>query len=193
MDQLDEKETEAAAHKTHTVYFLDCGGRLIGEPARVRHGEAAHPPDYTPGESQEFLGWSRPTSCVTQNTYCVAVTRELEPPAREGDTCRVLVLELRGRKRAALFPLGNWSKGETLTREDLACLHLRRVGYLRPFRCTVAGDTILAVTDAGVRAFDTAMRPLEGMLELMAPRAVEAVPRRVSMPAACDTMLAKEA
>ena len=193
---MDEKEAEVIMY---SVYFLDCDGRLIGEPVRVRHGEAAQPPEYTPGESQEFLGWSRPTSCVTQNTYCVAVTRELprETPANEGDDCRVLVLELRGRKRAALFPLGNWSKGETLTREDLACLHLRRVGYLRPFRCTVAGDTILAVTDAGVRAFDTAMRPLEGMLELMPPRAAQAqaaaVPQQAPMPRVCEALLAKEA
>jgi hypothetical protein len=189
---MAEKETEV---RTHSVYFLDCGGRLIGEPARVRHGEAAQPPAYTPGESQEFLGWSRPTSCVTQNTYCVAMTRELpqETPARDG--CRVLVLELRGQKRAALFPLGNWAKGETLTREDLACLHLRRVERLRPFRCTVAGDTLLAVTEYGVRAFDTSMRPLEGLLELMpaAQKTGMSQAQRASMPAAHDALLAKEA
>jgi hypothetical protein len=196
---MAEKETEVIMH---AVYFLDCGGRLIGEPARVRHGEAARPPVYTPGDAQEFLGWSRPTSCVTENTYCVAVTRELETPAREGDACRVLVLDLRGRKHAALFPLGNWARGETLTREDLACLHLRRMGYLRPFRCAVAGDTILAVTDVGVRAFDTAMRPLEGMLELMptaqrasaAQKAIGAVvPQKASLPRVYEPLLAKEA
>ena len=176
----------------YTVYFLDCGGRLIGEPARVRHGEAAQPPAYAPGASQEFLGWSRPTSCVTENTYCVAVTRALPPeaPAREGDGCRVFVLDLCGRKRAALLPLGNWARDEILTREDLACLHLRGVGALRPFRCAVAGDTILAVTDAGVRAFDTAMRPLEGMLELMP---TVPVLHRAFAPAAHQALLAKEA
>jgi len=185
---MTEKEMEVVTH--HTVYFLDCGGRLIGEPARVRHGEAAQPPAYVPGESQEFLGWSRPTSCVTENAYCVAVTRALpqESLAKDGDACRVLVLELRGQKRAALLPLGNWAKGETLTREDLACLHLRRMGYLRPFRCTVAGDTILAVTDAGVRAFDSAMRPLEGMLELM-PAVQRVMPQQIPR----DALLAKEA
>jgi len=184
---MSEKEV---MHKMYAVYFLDCGGRLIGEPVRVRHGEAAQPPAYAPGASQEFLGWSRPTSCVTENTYCVALTRTLEPPAKEGDDCRVFVLELCGRRRAALFPLGNWARGELLTREDLACLHLRRIGYLRPFRCTVVGDTILAVTDMGVRAFDTALRPLEGMLELM-PAAP--VARRAFVPAGQDALLAKEA
>ncbi|MCL2300800.1 MAG: hypothetical protein FWC27_11730, partial [Firmicutes bacterium] len=124
--------------------------------------------------------------------YCVAVTRELrrEAPAQGGDGCRVFVLELQGRKHAALYPLGNWARGETLTREDLACLHLRRMGTLRPFRCAVTGDTILAVTEAGVRAFDTALRPLDGMLELM-PAAV--VPHRAYIPAARDALLAKEA
>jgi len=186
------EKTAEVVHKMHTVYFLDCGGRLIGEPARVRHGEAAQPPAYTPGDALEFLGWSRPVSCVTENTYCVAVTREMprEARAKEGDHCRVFVLELQGRKRAALFPLGNWERGEALTREDLACLHLRRMGTLRPFRCTVSGDTILAVTDAGVRAFDTLMRPLDGMLELMP---AIPVPRRAFVPAEQDALPAKEA
>ena len=172
----------------HSVYFLDCGGHLIGEPVRVRHGQAVQPPAYTPRETQEFLGWSRPTSCVTENTYCVAVTRDLPQayPAKTG-ACRVLVLELRGQTRASLFPLGNWEKGETLTREDLACLHLRHMGQLRPFRCTVSGDTILAVTDFGVRAFDTALRPLEGLLGLM-PTA-----QRPAMPGDYEALLAKEA
>jgi len=191
---MEVKETEVIARSYHTVYFLDCGGRLIGEPARVRHGEAAQPPDYTPEACMEFLGWSRPTSCVTENTYCVAVTRALprEVPQKDGDDCRVHVLDLRGRKRAALFPLGNWNRGETLTREDLACLHLRGGGYLRPFRCAVAGDTILAVTDAGVRAFDTAMRPLEGMLELVST-AQKAPAHRAFAPAAHQALMAKEA
>jgi len=196
---MAEKEMEVimhSAHNMHTVYFLDCGGRLVGEPVRVPHGGTAQPPAFIPGGSQEFLGWSRPTSCVTENTYCVALTRALpqEDPAQAGG-CRVLVLELRGQKRASLFPLGNWARGETLTRDDLACLHLRRMEKLRPFRCTVAGDTLLAVTDFGVRAFDTAMRPLEGLLELMAPKAVEAVmPRRESaLPVMHEALLAKEA
>ena len=182
---MSEKAAEAIMH---SVYFLDCGGRLIGEPVRVPHGGAAQAPAYTPDESQEFLGWSRPVSCVTENIYCVAVTRALpqESPAQEETGCRVLVLELRGQKRASLLPLGNWARGETLTRDDLACLHLRRMERLRPFRCTVVGDTLLAVTDAGVRAFDTALRPLEGMLELMAPQ-------RAFMPVAREALLAKEA
>jgi len=113
---------------------------------------------------------------VTQDIYCVAVTRE-KPKEEKREACRVLVLELRGQGRASLFPLGNWTKGETLTREDLHCLHLRRVERLRPFRCPVVGDTILAVTDFGVRAFDAALRPLEGLLELMptAPKAQMAI------------------
>lgn len=153
----------------HAVYFLDCSGRLIGQPVRVEHGAAAQTPRYTPPESQEFLGWSRPTSCVTEITYCVALTREKpqqNPQPRVAD-CRILVLDLQGQKRASLLPLGNWAKGDTLTREDLACLHLRHVRKLRPFRCTVSGDTLLAITDAGVRAFDYSLRPLDGILELM--------------------------
>ena len=185
---MEEKETEV---NLHTVYFLDRDGRLIGEPVWVLHGEAARPPAYTPPEHLEFLGWSRQVSRVTENTYCVAVTRER--PRDVQPDCRVCVLELRGQKRAALFPLGNWNRGEVLTREDLACLHLRRVEMLRPFRFAVAGDTLLAITDAGVRAFDTALRPLEGMLELMPPvqRAAEAAPRHAH--AASHALLAREA
>ena len=172
----------------HNVYFLDCGGGLIGQPVRVPHGQGVRPPAYTPDASREFLGWSRSTARVTQDVYCVAVTRERQQPAEEAaGCCRVLVLELRGGRRASLFPLGNWSKGETLTREDLECLHLRRVERLRPFRCPVVGDTLLAVTDFGVRAFDAALRPLEGLLELM--------PQRVPMPFAArdEALVAKEA
>jgi len=160
------KELEVM-ERMHNVYFLDCGGGLIGQPVRVPHGQGVRPPAYTPDTSREFLGWSRSTARVTQDVYCVAVTRERIQPAEEEAGCRVLVLELRGGRRASLFPLGNWSKGETLTREDLDCLHLRRVERLRPFRCPVVGDTLLAVTDFGVRAFDAALRPLEGLLELM--------------------------
>ncbi len=153
----------------HSVYFLDCGGHLLGDPVRVQHGQAAQPPAYTPPESLEHFGWSRPTSCVTETIYCVALTREKKQKitVNEATDCRVLVLELRRNRRVAMLPLGNWAKGETLTREDLACLHLRHVDKLRPFRCTVSGDTLLAITDTGVRAFDYGMRPLEGMLELM--------------------------
>jgi len=152
----------------HNVYFLDGNGGLVCPPVRVPHGQGVRPPAYTPDASQEFLGWSRSTARVTQDVYCVAVTRERPQVVEEEETsCRVLVLELRGQRRAALFPLGNWEKGETLTRDDLNCLHLRRVERLRPFRCPVVGDTLLAVTDFGVRAFDTALRPLEGLLELM--------------------------
>jgi len=183
----------------YSVYFLDCGGRLIGEPARVPHGGAAQPPAFDPGPSQELLGWSRPTSYVTENIYCVALTRALpkEDPARAEAGCRVFVLELRGQTRASLFPLGNWAKGETLTRDDLACLHLRRMERLRPFRCTVAGDTLLAITDYGVRAFDTALRPLEGIVGIV-PEPQRGYPMAFGAAgafgaAAQDALLAKEA
>ena len=173
----------------HNVYFLDCGGSLVCPPVRVPHGQGVRPPAYTPDATREFLGWSRSTARVTQDVYCVAVTREREALAeKEESTCRVLVLELRGQRRAALFPLGNWAKGETLTRDDLNCLHLRRVERLRPFRCPIVGDTLLAVTDFGVRAFDTALRPLEGLLELMPARQSNAL--SVARDA---SMLAKEA
>jgi len=173
----------------HNVYFLDSGGALICPPVRVPRGQGVRPPAYTPDDSREFLGWSRSTARVMQDVYCVAVTREKQQPATmEQAVCRVLVLELRGQRRAALFPLGNWAKGETLTRDDLACLHLRRVERLRPFRCPIVGDTLLAVTDFGVRAFDTALRPLEGLLELM-PTVHRSTPSL-----ACDeALLAKEA
>ena len=175
---------------THSVYFLGCGGRLIGPPVRVPHGRGVRPPAYTPEDpSLEFLGWSRSTARVTQDVYCAALTRE---KAEKPQACRVLVLELRGQRHTALFPLGNWTKGETLTREDLDCLHLRRVERLRPFRCPVVGDTILAVTDFGVRAFDAALRPLEGLLELMPAPAAAA--QRPALPASYDdALLAKEA
>jgi len=173
----------------HNVYFLGSDGQLICPPVRVPHGQGVRPPAYTPDASREFLGWSRSTARVTQDVYCVAVTREKEPAAEEEEAaCRVLVLELRGQKRASLFPLGDWAKGETLTRDDLNCLHLRRVERLRPFRCPIVGDTLLAVTDFGVRAFDTALRPLEGLLELMPARH-----SAVFTAARDESMLAKEA
>ncbi|MDR2686877.1 MAG: hypothetical protein LBB75_03930 [Oscillospiraceae bacterium] len=188
------KELEAP-EALHNVYFLDCGGRLVCPPARVPHGQGVRPPAYAPEPPLEFLGWSRSTARVTQDVYCVAVTREKpREPGGERESCRVLVLELRGQRRAALFPLGNWEKGETLTRDDLSCLHLRRVERLRPFRCPVVGDTLLAVTDFGVRAFDTALRPLEGLLELMpAAYAAQTAPQRAPMPAGYGAPLEKEA
>ena len=182
----------------HNVYFLDCSGRLIGRPVRVPHGQPAHAPAYVPEGGREFLGWSRSTARVMQDIYCVAVTRESTQPAvDEEPECRVLVLELRGQKRASLLPLGNWAKGETLTRDDLNCLHLRHMDKLRPFRCPIVGDTLLAVTDYGVRAFDTSMRHLEGLLELMpmTPK-TESIQQRYAsiMPAAgSGGLLAREA
>jgi len=173
----------------HNVYFLGSDGQLICPPMRVPHGQGVRPPAYTPEASRAFLGWSRSTARITQDVYCVAVTREKEPAAEEEQAvCRVLVLELRGSRRASLLPLGNWAKGETLTRDDLNCLHLRRVERLRPFRCPIVGDTLLAVTDFGVRAFDTALRPLEGLLELMPARQ----PNVISA-ARDESLLAKEA
>lgn len=180
---MTEKDTDVL----YSVYFLDCGGHLIGQPMRVARGAAAQPPEYTPPASQEFLGWSRPTSCVMENIYCVAVTREKPLPAPPQADCRVTVLDVRGQKRASLLPLGNWTKGETLTKDDMACLHLRHMEKLRPFRCTVAGDTLLAVTDAGVRAFDYSMRPLEGMLELMP------LPQQPAVASVRPGLLAREA
>jgi hypothetical protein len=187
--ELEALEALRALPMQHNVYFLDCGGSLICPPVRVPHGQGVRPPAYTPDISREFLGWSRSTARVTQDVYCVAVTREREEPAgKEASDCRVLVLELRGQRLASLFPLGNWAKGETLTRDDLDCLHLRRVEKLRPFRCPIAGDTLLAVTDFGVRAFDAALRPLEGLLELMPARQPDALSA-----ARDESMLAKEA
>ena len=186
--ELEVMEVLHALPMQHNVYFLDCDGRLVCPPMRVPHGQGVRPPAYTPDASLEFLGWSRSTARVTQDVYCVAVTREREQAVEEEAPCRVLVLELRGQRRASLFPLGNWEKGETLTREDLACLHLRRVERLRPFRCPIVGDTLLAVTDFGVRAFDTALRPLDGLLELM-----PATPRPVLSVVHDEAMLAKEA
>jgi len=191
------KELEVV-ETTHSVYFLGCGGQLIGPPVRVPHGRGVRPPAYAPEDpSLELVGWSRSTARVTQDIYCAALTRA-KPQEEKPQACRVLVLELRGQRRAAMFPLGNWAKGETLTREDLDCLHLRRVERLRPFRCPVVGDTILAVTDFGVRAFDAALRPLEGLLELMpTPVPVGSAPARAALPTLPtvydDALLAKEA
>jgi len=64
----------------HAVYFLDSGGRLIGEPARVPHGAAAQPPPWHPPENETFLAWSRDLSRITQDTYCVALTRARPEP-----------------------------------------------------------------------------------------------------------------
>ena len=166
----------------HTVYFLDGSGRLIDEPRRVAHGQSAPPPSYTPPEGHQFLKWSRDTARVTEDVYCVALTKATEPtPPPEQrhhqeeppQTYRVYVLDVRGScPGGSLLPLGNWTAGEAIGREDLACLHLHRTGILRPFRLYVNCDTMLTLTDAGVRAFDrNSMRPLE-LLERV-PHAAE--------------------
>jgi hypothetical protein len=63
---------------SHSVYFLDGSGRLIGE-RRVAHNQPALPPDYQPPAGQVFLYWSRSTARVTEDTYCVALTKEEAP------------------------------------------------------------------------------------------------------------------
>ena len=179
---------ERLAAQTHTVYFLDGSGRLIDEPRRVAHGQSAQPPDYTPPQGHVFLRWSRDVTHVKEDVYCVALTKAAEtpPPAqprKEQDkqqdeqtqasrvkeepaqTFRVYVMDLRaGSPAGNLLPLGNWGAGEAINREDLACLHLRHAGRLRPFCVHVNCDTIIALTDDGVRAFDrNSMRPLDLM------------------------------
>lgn len=67
--------------KYHSVYFLDSSGRLIGEPLRVRHGESVTPPACQPPPGHIFLHWSRSTSHVTEDIYCVALTSAA--PARQ--------------------------------------------------------------------------------------------------------------
>jgi len=161
-----------AAAPTHAVYFLDDSGRLLGEPRQVAHGQPAVPPDYTAPEGRAFLSWSRDTSRVTEDVYCVALTRAGKPEQRPEDAAprphRVHVLDLRGASpNGTYLPLGNWLAGEVINREDLACLHLRNPSRLNPFRLQVSCDTMLALTDTGVRAYDRrSMRPLE-LLELL--------------------------
>ena len=145
----------------HTVYFLDGDGRLIDEPRRVACGQSIQPPDYTPPQGHTFLGWSRDVTRVKEDVYCVALTKAAEfvpPPAQPRQpevvpSYRVYVLDLRGTNPAGrLLPLGNWSAGELVSEEDLACLHLRHAAQLR-FRLHVSCDTMLVLTDVGVRAF----------------------------------------
>jgi len=172
------------AAQTHTVYFLDGDGRLIDEPRRVAYGQTAQPPEYAPPQGLAFLGWSRDVTCVKEDVYCVALTKAAEnstpqvqafagtpeplPPAQchqdeeAPQAYRVYVLDLRGASPAgSLLPLGNWSAGEAISDADLSCLHLRNAGQLN-FCLQVSCDTVLVLTDAGVRAFDRgSMCPLE--------------------------------
>jgi len=164
------------ATQVHTVYFLDGDGRLIDEPRRVAYGQTAQPPEYTPPQGYAFLGWSRDVTCVQEDVYCVALTKAAEtaqPPAQchqdeeVPQAFRVYVLDLRGASPAgSLLPLGNWSAGEMVSNNDLACLHLRNAGQFS-FRLHVNCDTVLVFTDIGVRAFDRgSMQPLD-LLELV--------------------------
>jgi len=164
------------AAQVHTVYFLDGSGKLIDEPRRVAHGESAQPPGYTPPPGLSFTGWSRSTAQITEDVYCVALVEPVElspssaPPQKEAapQVCRVYVLDVRSSCPGGnMLPLGNWNAGETISREDLACLHLRHTGRLQPFRVHAQSDTMLALTDSGVRAFErSSMRPME-LLELV--------------------------
>ena len=156
---------------THNVYFLDSSGRLIDEPRQVAHGASVMPPDYTAPEGRTFISWSRDTSEITEDVYCVALTRVKPPQEVAPRRCRVQVIDLRDTTSSSLsygslLPLGRWCAGEVINREDLACLHLRNTGRLRPFRLQISCDTVLTLTDKGVRAFDRVMRPLE-ILELL--------------------------
>ena len=155
----------------HTVYFLDESGKLIDEPLRVAHGNAVTPPNYTPPHDRSFF-WSCDTTYVTQDVYCVAITHAPPQVALAGTAdaalFRVHVLDIReGGSCGSLLPLGNWHAGESITREDLACLHLPNTKLLRPFRLHVHGATLLVLTDCGARAFERqTMRPLQ-MMELV--------------------------
>ena len=165
----------------HTVYFLDTDGKLIDEPRRVAHGNAITPPEYTPPEGCSFH-WSRSTDHVTEDVYCVALTQAAQPldelhAPKDPQLYRVHVLDMRDSCPAGhLLPLGNWNAGEAINREDLACLHLLHTKRLRPFRLHVQCDTMLALTDSGVRAFcHNTMRPLD-LLELAAPAGRQTAP-----------------
>jgi len=182
-----ERIAALQAAATHAVYFLDDSGQLIDEPRQVAHGQPAEPPDYTPPEGRIFIAWSRDTSHVTEDVYCVALTKAGIPEQSPKDVApqpyRIHVLDLRGTSPAGTYlPLGNWLAGEVISRDDLACLHLRNPARLNPFRLQVSCDTMLALTDTGVRAFDRrSMRPLE-LLELVAspapqPPALSEAPR----------------
>ncbi|MDR3314644.1 MAG: hypothetical protein LBS96_09375 [Oscillospiraceae bacterium] len=81
----------------HTVYFLDYSGKSICPPRKVLHGEALAPPSVAAGEDdapaegtpcyrvpegRRFIGWSRSTARVLDDTFCVALTEDA-PPAPE--------------------------------------------------------------------------------------------------------------
>ena len=159
--------------RMHTVYFLDESGKLIDEPLRVAHGTAATAPNYTPPHGRSFF-WSCDITQVTQDVYCVAIPQAAPPQVVLADNTgvaplfRVFVLDIRESSSCGkLLPLGNWHAGESIMREDLACLHLPHTKQLRPFRLHVHSNALLVLTDVGVRAFDRqTMRPLQ-MMELV--------------------------
>ncbi|MDR2753920.1 MAG: hypothetical protein LBB50_06395 [Oscillospiraceae bacterium] len=172
MENTTKPAENLASQPMHAVYFLGADGRLLSQ-TRVAHNAAAVPPEYTPPVGDVFLAWSRDPACITESTYCVAITRAItpqEPAAKEAVAarCRAHVLDLR-QPQSTLLPLGNWAAGTTLTRSDLECLHLRRLQALPPFRLQMSADTLLVLTAAGACAFDMAMRPLE-MLALVPER-----------------------
>ncbi|MCL2447097.1 MAG: hypothetical protein FWD06_10065 [Oscillospiraceae bacterium] len=156
----------------HMVYFLEESGKLIDEPLRVAHGQAATPPKFKPPHGRSF-NWSCDTAYITQDVYCVAITQTAAPQVALAGTAstkqfRVHVLDMReGSPCGKLLPLGNWRAGESITREDLACLHLPNTKQLRTFRLHVHSHVLLTLTDIGVRAFDRqTMRSLP-MMELV--------------------------
>lgn len=91
-DEIVDVHYAKAKNFEHTVYFLDYSGKTVGAPRKVRHGDALPPPVVIVGgeeppsgdvacyrvpEGRRFLGWSRSTAKVLDDTFCVALTEEV--------------------------------------------------------------------------------------------------------------------
>ncbi|MDR2526076.1 MAG: hypothetical protein LBC83_07880 [Oscillospiraceae bacterium] len=77
---------------THTVYYLDPVGKTICPPQKIAHGGSASPPSVLPFGAEpteagehcyrlpkelRFIGWSRSTARVLDDTFCVALTEQI--------------------------------------------------------------------------------------------------------------------
>lgn len=174
--------TQQKAQREHVVTFYDSAGQVLDVRAA---GDDAPTPDFTPPEGLRLLGWdvkfdskydTRPdiktdshdakpgegeSVFVPVGKPMPRVLRDCRVyPRCEPAACRMFVLDLRAAA-PRLLPLGSFGCGAHISREDLACLHLRARQTLRPFRFTINGDTILALTQQGVRAFGMDMWPIE--------------------------------
>jgi len=146
------------------TYYDDAG--LVMDMQAVLADETTLLPDFSPAEGYRLAGWD---ICFddAEDIFVPAgktppyITQDCRVHARcEPAACRLFAVDMREEK-PKLLPLGSYGYGALISQEDLVCLHLRSKQYLYPFRFTMYSDTVLALTQQGVRAFTMDMQPLE--------------------------------